>query len=187
MKIVCLGDSLTFGYQMLLKKKWHVIVEEKTGIKMVNRGVNGDTTDRMISRFKKDVIDARPDKMFLMAGYNDVSFNSTWEDTTKNMKMMVEGSRGQNIVPIVAIPPPILLPVLFREKDEGIDFEKSYLMIEDYCQWLREFVVDSKISTLNFRESIDWTDRELYMDGIHQSAKGHQLVAEEVIRFFLEL
>lgn len=28
MKIVCLGDSLTFGYQMLVKEKWHVIVQE---------------------------------------------------------------------------------------------------------------------------------------------------------------
>lgn len=185
MKVVCLGDSLTFGYEVAYKEKWHVIVQNKTGIKMVNRGVNGDTTEGMLTRFEKDVIDARPDKIFLMAGYNDIFFNDSWDNTTNNMKAMIRKASDQNIAVIVAIPPPILLPVLFKEEDQGIDFEKSFVMIEEYCQWLRHFLAGAKVASLDFRESIDWTNPNLYLDGIHQSAKGHQLMAEKVISYFI--
>lgn len=183
MKIVCLGDSLTFGYELAYKKKWHVIVAEKTGIKMVNKGINGDTTDGMLVRFQKDVIDVRPDKMLLMAGYNDIFFNRSWDNTKENMKVLVKRARDQNISVIVAVPPPILLPVLFKEEDEGIDFEKSFVMIEDYCLWLGDAIKENDLSFIDFRESVDWTNKDLYMDGIHQSIKGHQVMAEKVIKF----
>ena len=184
MKIVCLGDSLTFGYQLAYQKKWHVLVAEKTGIKMVNKGINGDTTASMVARFQRDVIDGKPDKMILMAGYNDIFFNGSWDKTKENMKVMVEEAKDQKIRVIVAIPPPILLPVLFREEDQGIDFDKSFIMIEDYCQWLRHFIVEMGLAVIDFREAVDWTNRDLYLDGIHQSIKGHQLMAEKVIDYF---
>lgn len=183
MKIVCLGDSLTFGYQVPYKEKWHVIVQEKTGIKMVNRGRNGDTTDGMLERFQKDVIGARPDKMILMGGYNDIFFKRSWDKTRENIKVMVQLARDQTIEPIVAIPPPILMPVVARKEDEDIDFKKSNRMIEDYCHWLRDFVVTANLSFLDLRESIDWKDQTLYLDGVHQSAKGHHLIAEKVIKY----
>ncbi|MBC3797527.1 hypothetical protein [Acetobacterium tundrae] len=47
MKIVCFGDSLTFGYNVAHKDKWHVLAEKKTGIRMQNSEINGDTTDGM--------------------------------------------------------------------------------------------------------------------------------------------
>jgi hypothetical protein len=60
-------------------------------------------------------------------------------------------------------------------------------MIEVYCQWLRDYTASSRISTLDFRAAIDWTDPDLYLDGIHQSPAGHQLMADCVIVFLEKL
>jgi len=182
-KIVCFGDSLTFGYNVSHKEKWHVITEKKTGIRMQNSGINGDTIDGMLARIQQQVFAAKPDGVILMGGYNDIFFNRSWERAVQNMKIMVDQFRDQNLLVFVAIPPPILLPVAVKEGGEAIDFEKSSVMIEAYCQWLRDYTTASQMPALDFRSSIDWTDQDLYLDGIHQSPEGHRRMADRLIEF----
>ncbi|UYO64177.1 GDSL-type esterase/lipase family protein [Acetobacterium wieringae] len=182
-KIICFGDSLTFGYQVSREDKWHVIATTKTGISLVNRGVSGDTTVGMLKRIQKQVFDAKPDGMILMAGYNDIFFNRSWEQAAKNLAAMVDQSRAKGIQVFVAIPPPIHLPVTFKEGGELVDFEKAAVMIADYCQWLRDYTTSSQLFTLDFSAAGDWCDNDLYLDGIHQSPAGHRLMADQVIDF----
>lgn len=182
-KFVCFGDSLAFGYQVSYEEKWHVIAEKKTGIQMKNCGISGDTTDGMLTRIQKQVFDANPDGVILMGGYNDIFFNRSWDRAAQNIKAMVDQSRDRNLRVFVAIPPPILLPVAFKEGGDAVDFEKSSLMIEAYCHWLRDFTAAAQIPELDFRATIDWTDKNLYLDGIHQSPAGHQKMADRVIKF----
>lgn len=184
MKIICFGDSLTFGYQVSREEKWHVIAEKKTGIEMVNRGVSGDTTDGMVNRIQKQVFNAKPDGVILMGGYNDIFFNHNWVRAAQNMITMVDQSRANGLQVFIAIPPPIHLPVDFKEGGVMVDFEKSAGMIETYCQWLRDDTALSQISILDFRAASDWTDKDLYLDGIHQSPAGHRQMADRVIAFF---
>lgn len=184
MKIICFGDSLTFGYQVSREEKWHVITEKKTGIQLINRGVSGDTTAGMQNRIQKQVFNAKPDGVILMGGYNDIFFNRSWEPAAQNMIAMVDQSKANDLRVFVAIPPPIHLPVTFKEGGALVDFEKSALMIEAYCQWLRYFTRSSRMPDLDFRAGIDWNDKALYLDGIHQSVAGHQRMAERVITFF---
>lgn len=183
MKIICFGDSLTFGYQVSREEKWHAIAAKKTGIQLINRGVSGDTTVGMRGRIQQQVFNVMPEGVILMGGYNDVFFNRSWEPAAENMRAMVDQSRTNGLQVFVAIPPPIQLPVAFKEGGEMVDFEKSAVMIEVYCQWLRDYSVSVWIPILDFRAAIDWTNKDLYLDGIHQSPAGHQLMAERVIAF----
>ena len=43
MKIVCLGDSLTYGYGVPRKDGWVSLAAQATGHTLVNKGVSGDT------------------------------------------------------------------------------------------------------------------------------------------------
>lgn len=90
---------------------------------------------------------------------------------------------GFGIIAGLLIPPPILLPVASKEGGAMVDFEKSAGIIEAYCQRLRDFTGSNLMPTLDFRAGVDWTNRELYLDGIHQSPKGHQQMAASVIAF----
>ena len=59
MKILCLGDSLTYGMGVLHKERWSSLVAEQTGYTVVNRGISGDTTGGMLARFERDVLRQR--------------------------------------------------------------------------------------------------------------------------------
>ncbi|MCD8140286.1 MAG: hypothetical protein LUE17_11010 [Planctomycetaceae bacterium] len=48
MKILCLGDSLTFGTGVTRSNAWTTLVHKQTGYEVVNRGVPGDTTGGML-------------------------------------------------------------------------------------------------------------------------------------------
>lgn len=183
MKIICFGDSLTFGYQVNREEKWHVIAEKRTGVQLINRGVSGDTTANMLERILQQVLNVKPDGVILMGGYNDIFFNCNWEQGAQNMITMINQSRANGIRVCVAIPPPIHLPVAFKEGGALIDFEKSAKMIEDYCRWLRNYCESYQIPILDFRTDIDWTDEVLYLDGIHQSPSGHLCMANRLIEF----
>lgn len=52
-KIVCIGDSITFGYEIKEAQKRTALLSEALGLEIVNCGVNGDTTADMLSRFDK--------------------------------------------------------------------------------------------------------------------------------------
>ncbi len=61
--IILLGDSITQGFptDMLLKE-----------FSIINKGISGDTTDRVLERLNRDVIDLAPSAVFLLMGTNDI-------------------------------------------------------------------------------------------------------------------
>ena len=48
MKIVCLGDSLTYGFMVRRSKIWTKLSEDKTGFEIINEGISGDTSGGML-------------------------------------------------------------------------------------------------------------------------------------------
>jgi lysophospholipase L1-like esterase len=68
--LVCFGDSLTEGtigasYVELLR-------EWLPGTRVINAGINGDTTLNLLRRVERDVAPQRPDLVVLLVGLNDV-------------------------------------------------------------------------------------------------------------------
>ena len=61
--IILLGDSITEGFptETLLKE-----------FPVVNKGVSGDRTDRVLERLNRDVFDLNPSAVFLLIGINDI-------------------------------------------------------------------------------------------------------------------
>ncbi|MCP4690478.1 MAG: lysophospholipase, partial [Desulfobacterales bacterium] len=60
-RIVCLGDSLTEGADLEKSSGWTALVENALGVEVVNRGMGGDVTGGMLSRFYPDVVTLKPD------------------------------------------------------------------------------------------------------------------------------
>ena len=50
MELICLGDSLTFGYGVPKGSRWTTRLAQKTGWRIYNFGVCGDTTGGMLTR-----------------------------------------------------------------------------------------------------------------------------------------
>jgi acyl-CoA thioesterase I len=75
-RIAALGDSLTFGWMAekgyidFLQEMLRVTYPAAT-LLFTNRGIPGDTAEGGLRRLKKQVIDAKPDLVFVQFGLND--------------------------------------------------------------------------------------------------------------------
>ena len=65
LEIVCIGDSLTYGYKLKKSEVWTKLIENKYGIKVLNKGINGDSTGGMLSRFYRDVVGNKSSYVFI--------------------------------------------------------------------------------------------------------------------------
>ena len=52
MKLICIGDSLTFGYGVRPFQRWTRLCAQETGWEIVNEGISGDTTGGMLVRLR---------------------------------------------------------------------------------------------------------------------------------------
>lgn len=52
MKLICIGDSLTFGYGVRPSRRWTRLCAQETGWEIVNEGISGDTTGGMLVRLR---------------------------------------------------------------------------------------------------------------------------------------
>jgi hypothetical protein len=66
--VVFLGDSITQG--------WNSIARIFPDIKVVNRGIGGDTTRGVLYRLNADVLALKPAAVVLLIGINDIGLNA---------------------------------------------------------------------------------------------------------------
>ena len=81
MKLICIGDSLTFGYGVRPSQRWTRLCAQETGWEIVNEGISGDTTGGMLVRLRallaeRDICVQHP-LALLMGGANDIFFSGT--------------------------------------------------------------------------------------------------------------
>jgi lysophospholipase L1-like esterase len=75
--LICFGDSLTEGvigtsYVDILR------AELPAAIRVINAGINGDTTINLLRRFERDVVPYRPDLVVILVGLNDLTTAYGW-------------------------------------------------------------------------------------------------------------
>ncbi|QAA31281.1 GDSL-type esterase/lipase family protein [Clostridium manihotivorum] len=115
MKVICIGDSLTYGYGLPPSKGWVSLLSALTTHEIINKGINGDTTVGILSRFYRDCIELRPDIAIIMAGTNDLLTGRNIKTVTDNIVCMIKDCVQNDIAPIV-MTPPCSLPELAEER-----------------------------------------------------------------------
>lgn len=97
-KVVFMGDSITEFWVNLDPDFF-------TSNNFIGRGISGQTSQHMLSRFQQDVIDLHPQVVVISAGTNDVAQNNgsiLHENIVSQIKSMVELARFNGITPVVA-------------------------------------------------------------------------------------
>ncbi len=183
MKIVCLGDSLTRGYGITASRAWVSLVSEKLGITMINRGISGDTTGGMLSRFEFDVVSHRPDYVLLMGGGNDFRAGCPPYVAQSNMMAMIHQAQSKGVIPIVGLAIPSDTDNL---APHWISFEGNYVIEKtsvEYRKWLTNFCETFSIALIDFYQPFKqhFESRKnlpLFLDGLHPNADGHVIMAD---------
>ncbi len=183
MKIVFLGDSLTYGYGVRRNVAWINLLNETGDFEAINKGINGDTTGGMLSRFQSDVKDLKPSIVHIMGGANDVICNATEDDLKPNIMAMVHQAHAYGIKPIVGIAPSGLGGKICDEWSNFTDFKRVSEVLLRYREWLFKFCKAFGADYIDYHAKInEYMDKKniesLFFDGLHFSEEGNKLMAD---------
>ncbi len=87
--VVFVGDSITQGWQAGLQAAF-------PGVKVANRGINGDTTRGVLLRLQEDVLVLEPAAVVLLIGTNDLEEGATPETIAGDLKLVLAAMKRHN-------------------------------------------------------------------------------------------
>jgi len=183
--IACLGDSLTYGYEVRREETWVFLAGRELAPMVVlhNYGLNGDTTTGMLERLQTEILPSRPDAVLLMGGANDIAIDGSAVQAQANIPAMVRSVAERGAIPLIGIPLPYF-PLPREEWGNLSDQIKAAAEYDEYAGWLRDFCASSGYRTVDFRACFEdrvkrdnATPASYFFDGLHFNAKGHQVLA----------
>jgi lysophospholipase L1-like esterase len=181
MKIVCLGDSLTYGYGVRRRDVWTSVASELSGDIYINKGINGDTTGGMLSRFHEDVLMEKPKAVLLMGGANDFIMGEPVSRVQANMSSMAYQALARGILPVLGIEIDIIEDMVYPEWRNFTDFGAVRNKLCQYRSWVKGFAKIFGIDYIDVYRPFNEYDikcgRDLYSDGLHLNIEGNRLMA----------
>lgn len=170
-QIVFLGNSLTQA------GKWE---EYFPGMNVANRGIAGDNVFGMLGRLR-EIIDARPMKLFVMAGINDISLGRPNEKIMAGIKSLIYQVKSGS--PDTQIFVQSLLPmnrdVCIYERMKGKEKQ-----IEDLNKEIRRFCKEESITFIDLYPFFLAKKRLLNAgytgDGLHLNDAGYAVWKEQL-------
>ncbi|HZJ76847.1 MAG TPA: GDSL-type esterase/lipase family protein [Oscillospiraceae bacterium] len=186
MEVICIGDSLTFGFKMSRKNSWPQIVGKDLEIKVKNKGVCGDTTAGMLSRFGRDVVDEKPSYVMIMGGSNDLMFQLPESTIYSNLATMVYQAYHYRIQPIIGVPMPIIPSVAEQNFDPADDMKEVNKKIILLRNWILYFAHKQQMDVVDFFDVFydpisKKGKKDLYTDGVHPTKEGSRQMAQKAI------
>jgi lysophospholipase L1-like esterase len=198
--VVCLGDSITQfgegpgGYVWLVRHYLDDLYPAQA-IDVVNAGVSGNTSQDMIDRFQKDVLDRKPDLLTISVGVNDV-WHGFYDNHPngdgpggvpldvfrKNVDSMVTQAQaaGARVV--------ILSNTVIYEDPDSPENKKD----RAYNDALHDIAKNHHALFINYQEPF-WDilnayhkdaggrDNFLTVDGVHMNAQGNKVMAHTLL------
>ena len=175
---VLLGDSITDFFN------WYELFydfSKNSGQAVYNRGISGDTTDRLLERLNDNVLSIKPKNIVLLIGTNDIGRGLPLSVTLENMENIIKMTKDS--CPDVNFILETVYPVNEKMRDR---FEKRsnkkinemnkelIKLCEKYnCVWL-DFTDELKDNVGNLKQ-------EYTFDGLHINAQAYEVVAKNVI------
>lgn len=169
--VLCLGDSLTEGYQLAKEDAFPAVMESNLkkshpDLKIINGGVSGATTASGLKRLSW-YVKAKPDIMVLALGANDGLRGLKLEESEKNLASVIEKAQEQNIKVVLV---GMKMPTNYGEPYRT-NFEKLFpKLAQKYKLPLVPFLL----------EGVGGNPKLNLADGIHPNPEGHKLMAKTI-------
>ena len=170
MKVICFGDSNTFGYDPHARcgepyaHPWPELLGQKTGWQVVNEGVNGREVPETPASVPEDA-----DLYLVMLGTNDLLQLDTPEAAAARMEVFLSGGDPSKMT---VIAPPPMVPGLWVQDEE---------LIADSLQLSACYDALCRRLGVRFVDAGQW-NVPLSVDGVHFTEEGHRVFAEGLFR-----
>lgn len=173
MKIICYGDSNTWGYDPRnyfggrCDNPWPEILGELSGWDVVNQGENGREIPYLIPTFPQDT-----DLLIIMLGTNDLLQSNSVEVICWRMERLLTSLEMEPAKILLLSPPPMVFGDWVRDQKL---IERSASLAECY----RKLAL--RLGT-GFMDSREW-NIPMSFDGVHMTQDGHHTIASELYRY----
>ena len=167
MKIVCFGNSLTYGY---LVEKGYVdyLREYFPDHEFINSGVPGDTSSDGLNRIYESVIINNPHLTIIEFGVNDAFCGFTIEEFRKNLEFMLTKIKG---IKILMIP-----HRLYNDLDMKF--------VKPFYETIKVTAIENNIPYIDISKYKLKRD-ELLGDLLHPNEKGYKIYAKEARKILI--
>lgn len=161
--IICLGDSITFGYGVSPGEDYPSALSKMVDIPVINSGIDGDTSSEALNRIDTDVIDRDPLLVIIEFGGNDFLRKISFDETLKNIEEMIKKIQSHGAMVAVA---DVSMGMIMSAYGKGFKhLSKKYNAI---------FIPHLLSGIL--------TNPSLKSDFIHPNAEGYKIIAQRLYR-----
>jgi len=168
-RVVFMGNSITEG--------WIGIHPEYfKGKSYINRGISGQTTPKMLLRFRADVIKLKPKAVVILAGTNDIAGNtgpSTLEMIEDNIISVAQLAKANGIKVILCS----VLPVYDYPWKPGLEPAEKIITlnktIKSYAENNGMIYLDFFSAMVDARKGMK---AEYSKDGVHPNEAGYKVM-----------
>lgn len=185
-KMICIGDSLTYGLGVPVGDSWVELLNRESSCDVINKGINGDTSGGMLARLNRDVLEHQPDLVFLMGGANDFIMGCGLGVVRANLMAMVHQMYHARI--------PVILGIEIA--GDSAHVRPDWQQLADFCQvnekiramaeWLPGFCGAFQIPYVDlyreFGDAVRGREAEFFIDGVHPNVRGHRLIADSILK-----
>jgi lysophospholipase L1-like esterase len=172
--IVMLGDSLT------CHNNWGELLDRDD---IVNFGIGGDTTDKIIKRIK-DVYLVSPSKCFLMVGINDIFSRKSLEDIVRNYKIILEYLKENDIDIIIQS---VLTISELSENSLGYNWKEINKKVIGLNSILKKIAISEHLQYFDINKMLSNGNKldDIYTsgDGVHLNKKGYEIWGIELKKY----
>ena len=172
MTILCIGDSLTYGYGVRRAETWCALASNFTGHEFINRGVNGATTGEMTEQ------ELFGDELFIMGGLNNLFMGMPVAVPLADIRMICKRAVSMGIRVTVGIPMQISGDVSEAWCEGPVDMDLVRSAYADFARALLLQCREDDTDVIDFRPVIG--PDLLSFDGIHLNRSGHERMAQAV-------
>jgi lysophospholipase L1-like esterase len=163
-KIVLMGNSITEHWQT------YTPLFFKENSFFINKGISGQTTVEMLSRFNEDVINQNPQAVYILAGINDIAQNSGYisiDDISTNIIKMGLLAQKNNIKVIICSVMPVT-EITWNEK-----IKNANQKVIELNQKLINKSKKNNFIYLDYYSKMKDELNSLTYDGLHPNEKGY--------------
>lgn len=175
---VLLGDSITDFFN------WYELFydfSKNSGQAVYNRGISGDTTDRLLERLYENVLNIEPKNIVLLIGTNDIGRGLPLSMSVENVSKIIEESK--KVCPDINFILQAVYPINrgMRDKFEKRSNKKIDLMNKEFIKLSEKYNCIWVDMTDKLKDETENLKKEYTFDGLHLNVNAYKIVAENVI------
>lgn len=163
--IVAFGDSLTQGVGVSISESYPSQLEILLGVKVVNSGISGQTSQQGFARIDEVLNENMPDVLIICYGGNDVLQRKSKSELTNNLRQMILAAQQKGIEVILVAVPDFGLRLSPMDLYRQLASEHDVVLIEDT---LSDLLSNSSMKS----------------DRVHLNDKGYKALATKLAEHF---